>query len=205
MGAIGDPYVTLDQFKTHLGIPPDDIDAPRDELLTTALNSASTEINNHCGRQFNRQEDATARKFSPIGNGGLVLVDDFYTEDDLVIQSVIVGDTVGDPWDSALYELEPENGLVNGIPSAFCRIKLSTRGSLGLCSRDRIRVTAKWGWPDVPADVQEACLLLAATNHKLRDAPLGTAGFSKFGTATVSSNPIATAKLCPYVLGRTKA
>jgi hypothetical protein len=201
VGAIGDPYVTLAQLKDHLGI--DSTDSSKDDLLTIALNSACEEINNHCGRQFNRDEAASARKYPAVGER-LILVDDFYTETDFQIRVGEIAGSFGSAWSADWYELEPINGVVNGIPGwPFNRIS-AVHYAPPIYSRFRAEVTARWGWAAVPAPVKEACLLLAAMNWKLQDAPLGVAGFKDFGVTKVKDNPVAVAKLCPYVLGRGK-
>ncbi|MFE7797063.1 head-tail connector protein [Nocardia sp. NPDC057440] len=198
---MGDPYVTRAQLKQHLGIK--DSDASKDDLLDIALDSASREIENHCERQFNQVGTASARVYPVIGRD-LVLVDDIYTMDGFEIRIGEVGSGFGSALSSDLFEVRPINGVVNGVPGwAFSRIKLSCYAPYTY-STSRVEVTAKWGWQAVPAPVKEACLLIAAKNWKLQDAPLGVAGFKDFGTAKVENDPIAVTKLCPYTLGRGK-
>lgn len=196
MGAIGDSYVTLNQLKAHLGI--DLTDTAKDDLLTVALQSASQEIENHCHRQFNKVDSPSARIYR-VDFCELIVVDDFYTTAGMTIKIGPIGGGFGPAWATSQYRLEPQNGVVNGIPGwPYWRIAL-TPWAVPLFSFEELEVTAAWGWGAVPAPVKESCLLLAAMNWKLRDAPLGVAGFKDFGTTKVRDNPIATARLCPYV------
>lgn len=197
--AIGTAYATLTQFKNHLEIPVTDVNANRDAMLQLALDSASREIEDHCGRQFNQDSVVSARKYT-LSSKKLVLVDEFFTTTGLIVQLGQVGFPFVNTWASTDFECEPFNGVVGGVPGwPFNRVTFSPYGPYIWPLFDRVQVTAQWGWAAVPSPVIEACLLLAATNWKLKDAALGTAGFSKFGTVQVQANPIACAKLRPYV------
>lgn len=196
--AIGDSYATLTQFKNHLEIPVTDVNANRDAMLQLALDSASREIDNHCGRQFNKDVTPTARIYI-LTSRRLCLTDDFCTATGLVVKYGQVGYPFVTAWTPADYECEPLNGVVGGVPGwPYSRLVFSPYVIWLWPKYDRIEVTAQWGWTAVPNPVIEACLLLAATNWKLKDAALGTAGFSKFGTVKVEANPMACAKLHPY-------
>jgi hypothetical protein len=59
-------------------------------------------------------------------------------------------------------------------------------------------VTAKWGWAAVPDDVEQACRILVARFFKVREAPLGVAGFGDLGLIRVRDDPTALGLLQPY-------
>jgi hypothetical protein len=98
----------------------------------------------------------------------------------------------------------PHNGIVNGQPSwPFHKIRTTT--GLRFFKREwygnlaTVRVTAKWGWPSVPAPVHQACLILAAETFQIKDAPLGVAGAGSFGAVIkVSDNRMVATKLMRY-------
>jgi hypothetical protein len=48
-----------------------------------------------------------------------------------------------------------------------------------------VRVTARWGWPAVPAQVAEATLRTAARAYRRKDSPDGVAGSSDWGLIRV--------------------
>ncbi|MET7949221.1 hypothetical protein [Micromonospora sp. NPDC005324] len=194
--ALGDPYATRDELKKRSDIP--DNDTLDDDQLAAAVLSASREIERWCRRQFNDAGVASTRTYRAIGDR-LVLVDDFHTTAGLVVAADSAGAGVyNEAWVTADYLLEPLNGVVDGVPGwPYSRIKALTYG-LACSERPVVQVTARWGWAAVPADVKEACLIMAAESFKLTDAPFGVAGFGEFGPVRVRINSLAEQKLAPY-------
>jgi hypothetical protein len=43
------------------------------------------------------------------------------------------------------------------------------------------QVTAQWGWPAIPDEINEACLFMAQRLFKRKDSPEGVAGMSDIG------------------------
>ena len=195
--AIGDPYATLDQLKTRMDIG-DNID---DTRLGEALDSASSEIERWCQRQFNDAGAASARTYTADGYS-LLRVDDFHTTVGLVVATDTGEDgSYATTWASTDYQLEPLNGVVDGRPGwPYNRIRAVGSYTFPLLwpRRTSVQVTARWGWAAVPAQVTEACLLIAAESFKLGDAPFGVAGFSEFGPVRVRMNSRAQSLLTPY-------
>lgn len=204
--AFGDPYATLGELKAFLKIDPQRTD--NDPAMTIALNAASREIENHCNREFNNdytgsvQGAATTRVYKPTAVR-LVIVDDFYTTTDLVIAHRTITSNTTVTWTpNTYYELEPVNGVVNGVSGwPYRRIVLPFWRYLWNISR--IEVTAHWGWAAVPAPVTQACLLIAAQNYKMGSAPFGVAGTSEgsqgLPSVRVHQIPDACEMLHPYV------
>lgn len=201
--ALTDPYVSLAELKQFMGHTATDAD---DGELTDALDSATTEIMRHCNRNFNKVTSATARIFKPL-NIAQCKIDDIYDTTGMIVESDPSG--TGDfntVLAAADYELSPFNGIVDGEPGwPYYRIK-SLRGAgfypyAGTLYRREgtVRVTALWGWSEIPASVKMACKIMAQANWKLRDAPFGVAGISNFGVMRVRDNPMAMAKLSKYV------
>lgn len=205
--AIGDPYVTLAELKDYLFGSEHVANTGNDMALTSALESATSEIERHCNRQFNAASSATARVYAP-DTAHLVHVDDFHTTTDLVVEVDSSGDgSFSTVVPASSYELYPYNGVVDGQPGwPYQRIRLvgGTRfPSLWNRRTGTVRVTAQWGWTTVPAPVQQACLIMAAETFKMRDAPFGVAGMDQFGALfRVRDNRIAAAKLARFVKNR---
>lgn len=187
-------YASLSKLKARLGIS--DSNTTKDAELTDRLESASRDIDRWCGRQFGRDEEASARWYTPGPTG--VDTDDFWTADDLaVVPYAYTGSTAGTAWTVSGVTLEPMNGIVDGVPGwpysrlAYGYAMAPTYG-YGL-----VQVTARWGWAAVPKNVETACLLLAAMDNKAGDAPFGVAGFGDYAVR-IRSNPMAEEKLRPY-------
>jgi hypothetical protein len=197
---LGGPYATLPQLKAQMGIA--DSNTTRDAEFLRRLISASADINAHTHRQFGRADAATARTYY-AGRSG-VDVDDFWTDDDLAVSTT----SSGSAWDMSSVDLEPLNGVVNGVPGwPYNRIvsgysdhplwqAVNWRGV-------KVTVTAKWGWAAVPGNVVTACLMLAVADDKAKDAPFGVAGFGDYAVR-IRQNPMVEEKLRDYVVDPVK-
>lgn len=64
---------------------------------------------------------------------------------------------------------------------------------------DRVQITATWGWQEVPANVQQAALMMAADLFKTKDAPWGIAGMGDLGLVKAQANPWIIELLRAYV------
>jgi hypothetical protein len=173
--ALGDPYATLAEIKSRLGLT----DTNDDLKLTNILAAASRGIEKFTGRQFNDAGSATARLYEPA-DLLCCLVDDFSTTTGLVIATDENDDGVFEvTWTTADYELSPLNGVVDGETGwPYWRIRgLGTkwfpvqRYPVYRYRSASVQVTARWGWTAVPAPVKEACLLATEEAFKLKDAP----------------------------------
>jgi hypothetical protein len=51
---------------------------------------------------------------------------------------------------------------------------------------DTLRITARWGWPSIPAEVEMATRLLAARLYKRKDSPQGVIASADWGAVRVS-------------------
>lgn len=209
MGAIGDPYIEVDDLKAFLrqGVEMSNKIAPGvpntflDDLLADAILAATDEIETEwCGRQFNKTTTASERVYTPI-SGEMCFVDDFHTTTDLVVKIDLDDDGVYETTlDSSDYTLQPTNGVVDGQPGwPFYRIKLRASASNWFpCTDESVQVTAQWGWAAVPENVKAACRMLAHDNYKSKDNPFGVAGFSEFGVVRMRNNHQVEKKLKKY-------
>jgi hypothetical protein len=207
---LGDPYATLDALKARLGIGPDD--TADDARLTAALDAASRGIERACRRQFNDSGAVSVRLVDvDQGRPCTLDIDDVSTDAGLIVETDPHGDgTYAEVWDPGAYDLVPRGGVVDGVPGwpywqvhALGARRFSTAAAWSTSRRPApVRVTARWGWAEVPAPIGEACLLVAAETAKLRDAPFGVAGFGEWGMIRVRENPFAAAMVAPYERSR---
>ncbi len=201
--ALGDPYASLTDIKNYLKL--NLADTTRDANLSAALASASGDIEKHCHRQFNLDTTVTARVFEPE-SPTLCRVDDFGTLTGLIVQVDTAGNgTFSQTLNASTnYEVFPLNGISDGTPG-WPYNRIHTVGS-GWFARylymraGTVQVTAKYGWPSVPAPIKQACLIIAAQKYRLADAPWGVAGMTEFGTAVrIREIPLVKETLCPYI------
>lgn len=194
-------YVSLDMFKASLRVNATAADQDRDDLLMQALNSASRQIEEHCGRRFWLDDSDTSRVYSPRGrtvrtdDGDLLLIDD------LGVAPTTVEYGIGGTYTALTttdYLTDPDNAIVLRKPiTGLIRANSSWPTGSGY----RVRVTGRHGWPAIPDQVAQACLLQASRLYKRRLSPEGVFGNDEFGLIRVSRvDPDVQALLAPYVI-----
>lgn len=198
--ALGADYVTLAEMHAYMTLTVTTYDA----VLTEVIGSASEEIHDHCGRQFNDAGVVSARVFDAISTA-LVIVDDFSTITGLIVETDDIGTgTTWTTWTTADYRLEPLNGVQNGMTGwPFWRIRATGTKVFPQFANAGVRITARWGWAAVPKPVKQAAKILVAETFQLKDAPLGVVGMGEFGVIRVRDSRAASAKLRFYRRNRT--
>lgn len=181
-------YSTLANLKLFLTVEASD--TTRDTLLGIALEVASRSIDDYTGRRFYLDGAASARIFNPRrrqsfwSDGGTLEVDDIGSTTGLLVETGTV--TIGGFGNAVDVTNEidqyPENALARGL--AVNRL-LRPVGFIS-SPYDRIRVTARWGWPAVPPEVVQATLIQASRLFKRKDSPEGVLGSADWGAVRVS-------------------
>ena len=168
------------------------------EVMQRALRAASRAIDRKVGRPpggFLLATEASARVYGARGRvtpDGRLLVDDIGSDADLVVE------VEGGPgaWHATEARVGPDNALATGQPATWI-VSLSRRWQRA----DRVRVTARWGWPAVPEEIGMAALLLANRLYLRRNSPEGLVQTQEFGGVRLSRwDPDVEALLAPYVL-----
>lgn len=194
-------YTTLDKLKGQLGITPSDV--TRDTLLTDALDAVSEAIDNMSERSFTAATGvATTRTFQTRGrtqttpDGWVLVTPDIGSATGLALATGTVGGTYT-PTTGTL-ELYPVENLDEGWPATGVLLVGSTWPT---GSGARVQITADWGWPAVPAVVEQATLIQAARIFKRKDSPEGVLGSAEWGAVRVSRvDPDVEAMLAPLRL-----
>lgn len=180
------PYSTIDVLKLAVGMPLSD--GTRDALLNLALVGASRGVEKYCdGREpggFYLDTTATARVFDIRGAvrcdsywGEWIKVDDIGSVSGLIVE-ISSDNTI---WSTLTgIETGPDNALVRGraIDTLFSP-------TFQFSYRRLARVTARWGWPAVPDEVEQATLLQASRLYRRKDSPEGVAGSADWGLVRV--------------------
>lgn len=192
-------YATRDELKTQMGIEADD--TTRDTLLDKALKSASRGIDRATGRRFWLDSTLTPRTYRLHArvvreeDGNVLLVDDIGDTTGMTVESASTG---GGAFTAITgYEMTPDNALIDG----YAITGLLRPNSIWGTAFTRIRVTAKFGWPTVPDDIAEACLIQASRLYKRKDSPEGIIGSAEWGVRNLSRrDPDVWALIEPYTL-----
>lgn len=197
-------YTTLPVLRDYRRITAagDTID---DAVMSMAITAASRAIDTYCDRKFGQDANVVARYYSWAGSylniaapnyarsgygmqtasawsGYLpsLSVDDVSTVTGLVVKTDGDGDGV---YETTLtrdvdYKLWPLNAAADGEPWTYLVLQ---RGGFFPWTVSGIEVTAKFGWPAIPPEVAQACLLQANRLCGRRDSWSGVAGSPEFG------------------------
>ena len=187
--AIVNGYATLTQIKAYMSIS----DNTDNDLLEDLVESASRSIDRIANRRFYLDATASARLYRAYSNI-FVFVDDIGTTSSLV---VAMDEDGNGTYSKTLtlntdYILDPLTSQSLNRPFTQLTMVSNTESwpifpgitSNGL--RPGVQVTARWGWPSVPDDINMACLILTADLYKRKDAPGGILGLGDLGVVRMS-------------------
>lgn len=199
--AVANGYASLAEVKAAARIS----DTVDDALLEIAIESASRAIDGHTHRNFYVAGTAATARVFAASNSDFVWVDDFASTTGFVLATSDNLDAVfSTTWTASDYQLEPLNGVSEGVSWPYTRIR--STGNKGFpygSNLAGVQVTARWGWTAVPTAIKQACIILAGRQFKRYDSPLGVAGFGDLGAMRVSRvDPDVATLIEPYVLSR---
>ncbi len=162
--------------------------------MQATLDAAEAAVNAYCGRTFSLAGSASARVFE-VERTDRVYVDDIGSTTDLVVKTGRPGSFTTTLTVDTQYWLKPLNAITLGRPYEW----VWTGSLFTVADYPTVQVTARWGWPSVPADVTEATLLLASRLWSRQSSPTGVAGFGDYGVVRVTASDADVARLLdPY-------
>ena len=167
--AITNGYCTLAQVKAGLRIT----DAVDDTLLEMAVESASRAIDSYCNRVFYSTGTAVVRYYSPQ-DSYLCDIDDLVSLTSLYTNSDETQSSYNIQWTSEDRQLEPLNGLADGQPTPFTRIRAIGEYTFQTLNGEAsVKVTGVFGFSAVPIAITQATVIQASRIYKRLDSPLG--------------------------------
>ena len=187
--AITNGYATLVGIKAYLSIS----DTTDDTLLETLVESASRSIDKIANRRFYADTSATVRLYRAYSDV-FVYTDDISSTTGLIVK---VDEAGNGTYSKTLtlntnFIMDPLTADALGRPFTQLTMVSNTESwpiFPGLTQnglRPGVQVTAKFGWPSVPSDVNVACLILTADLYKRKDAPGGVLGLGDLGVIRMS-------------------
>lgn len=181
-------YCTVAQLRQHFG---DEGNLLPEALLERAINATSRAIDKFTGRRF-WQDAAVQTKTFRCDDAYEADVDDISTSAGLVVATDTTGNgSYATTWSASDYQLEPLNADTDAEAHAWWRITaVGTRLFPLHKYRATLQVTAKFGWSELPPEVEEACILRAAAIFKRKEATFGVAGFGEFGVVRIGRNDV---------------
>lgn len=172
-------------------------DGDSDGLIQAAVTAASRAVERWTGAQFYPVTEPRVFYGSPDGG---IWVDPFVDTADLVIATGSFG-TYPTELTGIDYTLWPYNAPEKGLAyrRIFTGYSWPNRWRRGTRHPD-VQVTATWGYPEVPADVEMATRIKAARLFRRKDSPEGVAGTSEFGVVRISrsEDPDVVSLLAPF-------
>jgi hypothetical protein len=179
--AITNGYATLTQVKAALRIT----DSVDDTLLEMAIESASRAIDGHAGRYF--YSSGTATRIYAADDSLICQIDDLSGTAITLVTDPDADGTWADTWATIDYQLEPVNGIVDGLSVPYTRIRATENYTFPILSGEAlVKVTGVFGWSAVPTAITQACVIQSSRIFKRLDSPLGVAGFGDMGAIRVS-------------------
>ena len=167
--AITNGYCTLTQVKAGLRIT----DSVDDTLLEMAVESASRAIDSYCNRVFYSTGTAVVRYYSPQ-DSYLCDIDDLVSLTSLYTNSDETQSSYNILWSSEDRQLEPLNGLADGQPTPFTRIRAIGEYTFQTLNGEAsVKVTGVFGYSAVPIAITQATVIQASRIYKRLDSPLG--------------------------------
>jgi hypothetical protein len=179
--AITNGYCSLSELKAALRIT-DNVD---DSLLEMAVESASRAIDGHAGRYF--YSAGTATRVFPADDYWVCQIDDLAG----TAVTIQIDDDANGTFDETFqltdYQLEPVNGIVDGLQVPYTRIRAIGDYNFPTLNEEAlVKVTGVFGWPSIPVAIKQACIIQSSRIFKRLDSPLGVAGFGDMGAVRVS-------------------
>jgi hypothetical protein len=176
--SITNGYATLIDVKNALRIT----DALDDQMIETAIESASRMIDGYSARTFYNSGTAV-RNFAATDDLNCII------DDAISVTTVESTDEIGDTyiqWKLTDYQLEPLNARSDGLYMPYTGIRAVNDYTFPVVDQQAlVRVTATWGWPAVPVAIKQATIIQASRLFKRLDSPLGVAGFGDMGAIRV--------------------
>jgi hypothetical protein len=185
-----------------------DVDSTRSAAIHRAINAASRQIDSHTGRRFWQDSIVVARVYEAFDTG-CVEVDDISTTTGLIVKTDADGDGT---FENTLtiatdFRVAPFNAAARTPVWPYTQLLISPVGNYGFPVSGgwpTVSVTAKFGWPAVPDDVAQACVIQAVSLLKAPAASMGIlqVGIDGIPARVPALHPIAVTLLEPYCKAR---
>lgn len=164
-------YALLDDVKDALRIS----DTHDDVALAGVIESASRSIDQYCDRYFG-QVGTEAAPVSRLyrARGRQVLIDDLVTLTDVEFEYSGYAETFTSLGDDSVIK-QPINAATLIPPQPYTAL-LAKPSTVLPQPPGWVRISGVWGWPAIPQQIRDACVLQSVRLFKSRDVPLGVMG-----------------------------
>jgi hypothetical protein len=201
-----DQYVDKDDLKGMIGLT----GSGQDNNIDNAINASSRLIDQITGRHFYKSQSVQVKHFTP-NNEYILDVPDIANTTGLIVQLDTTDDGSHDKTitlDTDFYlkalNVTDMEGDYN-IP--YQKLVILDRRSAERFDPDivkQVKITAIWGWDNIPDAIKQATLLQASRLWKRKDSPFSTYGSSETGEMELfqKMDPDAKTLVRPYIKHR---
>jgi len=190
--AITNGYCTLAEVKAAMRLT----DSVDDTLLENSIEGASRRIDGYCGRFF-FQTTQTITFYST--NAYRLAIPDLVSVTTLKTDNNGTG-TFTTTWTANTdYIFQPLDAVLQTRPyRAIAATGGKTFPLFTPPDPPTAQIVGVWGWPSVPDDVREACVLLSMRQFARYNAALGVLGFADMAITVRAVDPDVRDLLSPY-------
>lgn len=175
--ALGDPYISVVQLKQVLEITASD----EDVLIDRCVRGASLAIEKRSGWPTFWNTGTAATRTIPVDRRVLPVRHPIWPYVKVLLRDGIATSAGFAVAGFAGASLMPEDAITDGTPADAIRLPWgATFGSSG-----NLTVTAVFGWPQVPADIEWACQMQAIRYYRRKGSPEGIAGSAEWGLTRI--------------------
>lgn len=197
-------YCTLSQVRLELGGTYAVDDSSDDTMIELAIEAASRQIDGYCDRRFWQDSTVKTREFYAL-DSLCCDVDDISTATGLIVKIDEDGDGTFETTLTVATDfiLLPTNAADETPVEPYTELRAVANFGFPVLSNGRpgVQVTAQFGWPAVPDNIEKACIIQAIQLFKAKDAAFGVATFGDMGgglRVSAGLNPIAKALVDKY-------
>lgn len=181
--AINDAYATATEYRAAIEMT----DTGKDAGIEQDLAAISRYLDRKLRRVFAKDETAAVRLYVPENMADCIWTDDMAAPPELVKVDTGQNGLYETTLAAADYELLPFNADKQPEPWPYTRIQLTPWGAhRHFTPRERVQVTAIFGWPEVPAAIKSATIQLTAILRL--ETPRATRRIAELGD-TVEASP----------------
>ncbi len=175
--AIGDPYVTRDQFKSVLGITADD----EDWWIDRCLRGAARALERRSGWPTFWKSEAPETRTIDVTGKVLPVRKPGYAYTKVLLRDGIASSVGFSVAGFTTAVLLPEDAASEGVPFDSIRLPISsTFGTYGT-----LAITGVFGWPSVPPDIEWAQQMQTHRLYRRKGSPEGIAGSAEWGLTRI--------------------
>lgn len=187
-------YCTLTEMKSGFVLNTDgttySTSTASDDFICDVITAVSRGIDRETSRYFYESTADEVRYFTPVERQRL-FVGDFVSITSIYTDTLAGDRTYPYLWATTDYDLWPFNATSLSEPEPYRFVDRSPAGNnefpVGIAKS--VKITGKFGWPEVPQIITNACILWSARLYMRYAAPLGVSSVSALGQQMVRVPP----------------